>query len=72
MIGFYSIIACRLHYTSDVIMGIIVSTFVFIISETHFTMNKMLSTIEMQPNKKIVYVNEEEPISNILCNFERL
>jgi hypothetical protein len=72
MIGFYSIIACRSHYTSDVIMGIMVSTFVFIISETHFTMNKMLSTIEMQPNKKIVYVNEEEPISNILCNFERL
>ena len=72
MVGFYSIIACRSHYTSDVVIGIMVTTFVFIISETHFTMNKMLSIIEMQPNKKIVYVNEEEPTSNILCNFERL
>ena len=29
VIGYYSTIACRSHYTSDVVMGIMVSSFVF-------------------------------------------
>jgi hypothetical protein len=58
LIGYYSIIACRSHYTSDVAIGIIVSSFIFIVSETHFETSKILSTIEMQRYKKIVYINE--------------
>ena len=58
VLGYYSIIACRSHYTSDVVIGIMVSSLIFIVSETHFRTSKILSTIEMQPYKKIVYTNE--------------
>jgi len=71
VIGYYSTIACRSHYTSDVVMGIMISTFVFIISETHFKTSNMISIIEMQPKKKVLYLNEYEG-SNSLYDFEEL
>jgi hypothetical protein len=71
LIGYYSIIACRSHYTADVIIGIFMSTFLFIVSETKFTTSKIISTIEMQPYKKIVYINEyEDEYQNYI--FEQL
>jgi hypothetical protein len=71
VIGYYSIIACRSHYTADVVMGIMVSSFVFIISETHFKTSKMLTTIEMQSLKKVDTRCCDE-VSNTLILLEEL
>jgi hypothetical protein len=72
LIGYYSIIACRSHYTSDLVIGIMISSFIFIVSETHFATSKILSTIEMQPYKKILYTTECVENSWSLSEFDEL
>jgi hypothetical protein len=60
LMGYYSIIACRSHYTTDIAIGIMITWFIFIVSETHFSGSKTLTTIEMQPYKKIMSIKEKE------------
>lgn len=55
LIGYYSIISCRSHYTSDVIVGIIVTVLLFITSQTYFPTSKYISNIEMREQEKIKY-----------------
>ena len=66
LVGYYSTIACRSHYTADVILGIMISVMIYIISETHFENSETLTTIEMQSLKKKVYSIEEGEVTNTL------
>jgi hypothetical protein len=72
VMGYYSIIACRSHYTSDVVIGIMLASLIFIVSETHFATSKILSSIEMRSYKKIVYKNECVDDIRSLSVFEQL
>jgi len=55
LIGYYSIISCRSHYTSDVIVGIIITILLFITGQTYFPTSKYISNIEMRQQEKIRY-----------------
>lgn len=62
LIGYYSLISCRSHYTSDVIVGVITTTSIFIICETYFPTNKHIAKAEMIPHQTIKYIEENRGI----------
>lgn len=60
MIGHYSIIACRTHYTVDVVLGIMISWMVVELVFTYFPTVSWICNIEMVPHKKLTYVDVKE------------
>jgi hypothetical protein len=63
LMGYYSLVSCRSHYTSDVIVGIITTILTFQICETYFPTNKHIAKAEMMPHQTIKYIESNRGIA---------
>ncbi|GMI42376.1 hypothetical protein TeGR_g3279 [Tetraparma gracilis] len=62
VVGYWSLVACRSHYTVDVILGIMMAMFATEMLWVYSPTSRIICWLEMMPVKKLVYVDPDEDV----------